>query len=140
MATDWTALRLEYVNGAMTLRELADKHSIKSAGVMTRSANEGWEDERKQRQAETSKLSQAKLTGDRAEQLAKFNEDDLRMARAIRAKAAQMMQTADTPHALSAIARSADVAQKIGRLALGVETDFTSVTTRELPASIDDFV
>ena len=107
---------------------------------MKRAANEGWEAERQQKSAEVSRVAQDLMTEDRTAVLAKFNEDDLRMARAIRAKAATMMKSIESPSELRAIASAADVAQKIGRLALGAETENTIVTSRELPASVDEFV
>ena len=80
------------------------------------------------------------ITESRTDDLAKFNADDLKMARAIRAKAAQMMQTATTPSQLQALAAAVDKAQKVGRLALGASTENNTVTTKELPASVDEFV
>ena len=121
--TDWTALRLEYVNSTVTLRALAEKHGIKAAGVMRRAAKEGWDDARKQESAEVSKASQAALTLNRAEELAKFNEDDLRVAKGIRAKAARMMGEAADPNSLRSLASAFEAAQRIGRLALGATTD-----------------
>ena len=140
MATDWTKLRLEYVHGTATMRELADKHGIKAAGLMRRAAKEGWDAQRKQESAKVSKAAWEALGDTRAEELAKFNADDLKMARAIRAKAAQMMASANTPSDLRALASAVDTAQKVGRLALGATTENTSVMTRELPASVDEFV
>lgn len=140
MSADWTAIRTEYVHGSMTMRELAEKHGIKAAGLMRRAAKEGWDAERKQKSAEVSKAASATLTMSRAEELARFNADDLKMARAIRAKAAQMMATATTPAALRALAGAVDTAQRVGRLALGASTDNTAVSAQSLPASVDEFV
>jgi len=140
MATDWTKLRVEYVTSAVTLRELADKHGIKAAGVMSRAAKEGWEAERKQEQARTSKHAQEMIAIDRAAELAKFNEDDLRVAKGIRAKAAQLLRDAGTPGDLRALSGAFEAAQRIGRLALGAETEMAVVKTQELPSSIDEFV
>lgn len=138
--TNWPSLKLEYVNSAMSLRELADRHGIKSAGVMARAAKEGWDNERKQKQAEVSRAAQEQISLTRTDELAKFNEDDLRMARAIRGRAAQMMTTATgmTASELSAVARAADTAQKIGRLALGAETERTVNDNRSLPPLKDE--
>lgn len=139
MATDFVALRLEYVNGNETLRELADRHGVKPAGLFTRSANEGWEEERKQIQARTSKEAQEQMLIDRVAELAKFNEDDIRIAKAIRAKAAKMLSSdANTPSELKALAGAMDIAQKIGRLALGAETANTMNTVRQLSALSDE--
>ena len=117
---NWSELRVEYVNGTMSQRELAAAHDINASGVMARAAKEKWEDERKQKQAAISSAAQEKLTEDRTDQLAKFNEDDLKVARAIRGKAAQMMQIVGSPQDLRALASAMEVAQKIGRTALGL--------------------
>lgn len=140
MATDWTKLRLDYIHGNMTLRELAEQNNIKSAGVMRRAANEGWDADRKQESAKVSKVANEALSDTRASELSKFNEDDLKVARAIRGKAAAMLNTAQSAQELSALARSFDIAQKIGRLALGAATENSIVTNKELPASVDEFV
>ena len=117
---NWPALRVEYINGTMSQRELAAAHDINASGLMARAAKEKWEDERKQKQAAISSAAQEKLTEDRTDQLAKFNEDDLKVARAIRGKAAQMMGGVGSPQDLRALASAMEIAQKIGRTALGL--------------------
>jgi hypothetical protein len=138
MATDWTALRVEYVHSSITMRELADKHSIKAAGVMRRAANEGWDAERKQESAKVIMASGAAAADNRIDELIKFNQDDIKVARAIRSKAAQMLNEADTPAALRSLASAFDTAQKIGRLALGASTENSNVSTRALDPLPDD--
>ena len=131
MATDWAKLRSEYITTSITMRELADKHGIKAAGVMRRAANEYWEAERKQ---ESAKVSSAVINASaevRVAELDKFNADDLKMARAIRARAAQMMATVTSPQDLRAIAGAVDAAQKVGRLALGVSTNSNEITGKD---------
>lgn len=141
MKTDWPKVKLAYVNGNKTLREIAEEFGIKAAGVMTRAAKERWEDERKRQQAETSKSAQELLTINRAEALAKFNEDDLKVAQVLRAKAARVLSAEGiSPADLRVLAGVFESAQRIGRLALGAETETTVVKTQELPASIDEFV
>lgn len=128
MATDWTRLRAEYVTSAVTLRDLAYRHGIKPAGVMRRAANEGWDAQRKQESAKVSKAALEVSKEDRVAVLAQFNADDLKMARALRAKAAQMMAATNTPADLRALAGAIDVAQKVGRLALGATTGNTGLS------------
>lgn len=140
MATDWQAIKLEYVNSPLSLKEIAEKHDLKDATVRQRAHREDWEAERHALSQSVTQAAQEQLTDDRANQLAKFNEDDLRMARAIRAKAASMIKELDNPSALRAVAGAADLAQRIGRLALGAETENRIVTSRELPVSVDEFV
>ena len=133
MATDWAKLRSEYITTSITLRELADKHGIKAAGVMRRAANEYWEAERKQESARVSRAVINASAEVRVAELDKFNADDLKMARAIRARAAQMMATATvtSPQDLRAIAGAVDAAQKVGRLALGVSTNSNEITGKD---------
>ena len=127
MAADWAKIKLEYVNGTMTLRDLAATHKIKAAGVMAKAAKEKWKDERKQLSAKVSKEAGAAIVEERAEELAKFNKDDLRAAKLIRAKAGNMLSAELSPQDLSALARVFEAAQKIGRLALGATTENTEI-------------
>ncbi len=137
MATDWTKLRLEYIHGSMTMRELAITHDIKSAGVMRRAAKEGWESSRKQESAKVSKVATDVLGEARVDDLVKFNEDDLKVARALRAQVASSISTAARkqeiiPAAdLRALAAAAEASQRIGRLALGVSTTNSQLTGKD---------
>lgn len=141
MATDWTAVKLSYVNSNKTLREVATDHGIKAAGVMARASKEGWEAERKQKQAEVSKIVQDELIEDRASKLAKFNEQDARIAEALKAKAEMLLEHGDLDDKkLANLTRVFDGAQKIGLLALGAATENVNSTVTSLPASVDDFV
>lgn len=142
MATDWAALRVEYVSGAVTLRELAQKHGIKAAGVMRRAANEKWDEQRKQASSDVSKRSLDLIAETKAETLARINAADMNGAEQIRQKALEMLQSAADPADLKALAGAMDIAQKISRLAIGAATEKldANVQTRELPASVDDFV
>lgn len=140
MATDWQAIKLEYINSPLSLKEIAEKHDLKDATVRQRAHREDWEAERHALSQSVTQAAQEQLTDDRTAQLAKFNEDDLRMARAIRAKAASMMKDVERPSELRAIAGAADIAQRIGRLALGAETENIISNVRQLPSSVDEFV
>ena len=140
MATDWPALRVEYVNSAQQYKELAERHGLKEATVRQRANREGWVEERHALSRVVTERASQDLTLARSDDLAKFNADDLRMARAIRAKVAQMMARVNFPADLRALASAVDTAQKIGRLALGASTENATVSTRELPASVDEFV
>lgn len=133
MTTDWVALKLEYVHGTETLRDIADRHGIKSAGVMRRAANEGWDAARKQESAKVSKMASISIGEDRAARLVKFNEQDAKIAEELKSKAAKLLGGVDVNSAeLNSLARVFDTAQKMGLLALGAATANTEVTTRTL--------
>lgn len=141
MATDWAALKVEYITVPITLRELAKKHNIKAAGLMARSAKEKWEDERKQHQAELSKKAITESLPDRVEQLSKFNEEDLRVACAIRELILKQIEESGgnmPPSQIKSLSGASLEAQKIGRLALGAETENATITTRSLEPLPDD--
>lgn len=129
MATDWPALRQEWVSHpAMQLKELAAKHGLSAATVRARANRENWQRERNAMQREATQRATEAVVTTRAQQLARFNEDDLRVARAIRAKAAQMLGTAKGAAELRALASTLAEAQKIGRLALGATTENTGLS------------
>lgn len=113
----------------MQYKELADRHGLKEATVRKRANREGWQAERHALSRSVTEKATATLTTDRVSELEKFNADDLRIARAIREKAERMMASAETPADLRALAGAVDVAQKVGRLALGATTGNTGLSS-----------
>lgn len=140
MKIDWPSIRTEYVNGSMTYKDLADKHKLKDGTVRQRGNRDGWDKERDELTRRVTQEAQERLVEDRAATLSKFNEDDLRVARAIRAQAGRLLSGVSSPSDLRALASSFEVAQKIGRLALGANTEKSEVaqTVRNLPPIQDD--
>jgi len=126
MATDWPAIKVEYLNSNASLRELAAKHNVKESAMMARCARDQWEPERKRIQAKVIAKANKSLEQSRAEQLVKLNRDDLEAANAIKAKARSMLDMIESPNDLRALSASLDTAQKISRLALCVETAKTT--------------
>lgn len=133
MATDWAALRVEFINSTMQYKDIADKHGLKEGTVRQRAHREGWPDERNAMSQAVTKEAIA-LQGDaRVSRLAKFNDQDAKIAEVIKAKAAAMLNgITDDDKALANLVRIFDGAQKIGLLALGAATENTNVTTRTL--------
>jgi hypothetical protein len=137
MAADYAKLKVEYVTGSMSLRELADQHGIKAAGLMARAVKDRWDEERKQVQAKISSEAIKKSIPDRVAQLSDFNEKDLQMAKAIRAKASQMLMSCNSPSELRQVAAASEAAQKIARLALGANTEGIA---HELPEVVVKYI
>lgn len=123
---DWQRIRTEYVNGHASLGELAHKHGVTKAAIDKRASREKWSADRQRKSAEVSARVSDQLTEQRTSDLAKFNEDDLTVARAIRAtvatKIAELRSNGGSPSDLRALASAAESAQRIGRLALGATT------------------
>jgi len=142
MATDWPALRIEYVNGAMQYKELAEAHGLKEGTVRQRANRENWAQERHALSRAVTQAANASLGEERATRLAKFNDQDAKIAEALKAKAAKLLgrDTIDASE-LSALSRVFDTAQKMGLLALGAATANTTVSTRTLePLKDQDFL
>jgi len=142
MATDWPALRIEYVNGAMQYKELAEAHGLKEGTVRQRANRENWAQERNALSRAVTQAANASLGEERATRLAKFNDQDAKIAEALKAKAAKLLgrDTIDASE-LSALSRVFDTAQKMGLLALGAATANTTVSTRTLePLKDQDFL
>lgn len=145
IAKKYDALRVEFINGSMTLKELADAHGVNYAGLRKAASRGEWMAERNSLSHKvTSEATQAK-TEERISELAKFNKDDLAMAKALRGMAANIIKQAqDQKRALpleeiQRIARIAAEAQKIGRLALGASTDNHELTgPKQGPIQISD--
>ena len=138
MATDWAALKVEYVNSALTYGELAERHGLKAGTVRQRANREGWNDSRNAVSQFVTKVATEQITENRVDELIKFNAEDLATAKAIRNKAIAMMDGIESPSDLRALAGAVDVAQKVGRLALGASTENSAQTHRELPTLEDD--
>jgi len=140
MATDWAALKVEYVNSALTYGELAERHGLKAGTVRQRANREGWNDSRNAVSQFVTTSATEQITENRVDELIKFNAEDLATAKAIRNKAIAMMDGIGSPSDLRALAGAVDVAQKVGRLALGASTENSAQTHRELPPVDDDGV
>lgn len=139
MAADWPAIKNEYMTGA-EYSALSEKYHVKEGTIRQYASRNGW---RKERDAVTESVTEAaleKMIESRAGILAQFNEDDIKVARALRAKAALMLNKAESPGDMRSLAGVFETTQRIGRLALGAETQSAMVTTKALPASVDEFV
>lgn len=142
MATDWLALRVEYVNGSMQYKELAERHKLKEGTVRQRANREDWAEERNALSRAVTQAANASLGDERATRLARFNDQDAKIAEALKSKAAKLLgKDSLDPSELSALSRVFDTAQKMGLLALGAATANTTVSTRTLdPLKDEDFL
>jgi hypothetical protein len=128
-------IRAEFISGKMTLRDLADKHGVAYDALRKAAARGEWMDERHRlSQKVTSEVINTNIQT-RVAELSQFNADDLRMAKALRGMAAQLINQSQQANAkkltigeLGQIARLTADAQKIGRLALGASTDNHELT------------
>lgn len=129
--TDWNALRLEYINGTLSLRDLARKHGLSESTVGNRAVRHKWEQDRERLRTEANIISQEKLTEDRIEQLLQFSSKDIELAILAKEKVElflKSLQEATEAQTLNTLTNALATAQKVGRLALGAETSNSKVT------------
>lgn len=139
---DWDAVKYDYIFNSVTFVELAKKYGVSETAIRKQSSRNNWPVEKQQASDKVQKSAYDKMEENRATQLATWNDEDIRLARAMRGRAAQMMVESANLDAntLRAIASVADTAQKIARLAFGVSTENATITNKELPISIHEFV
>jgi hypothetical protein len=126
---DWPKMRLEYVNGHESLREIAARYQVNPAGVLARAGREKWEESRRQQQAQVVAQVQARVTVDRATELADAISQDLDIAKALRSHVKAALAKAHAskriiPAAeLRVLVQSAEVLQRVVRIALDADSD-----------------
>jgi hypothetical protein len=132
-------LKVEFINGKMSLRELAEAHGVKYDALRQVAARGEWMDERHRASQIVTATAIDSQIKTRVSELSQFNKDDLQMAKAIRASAARILTESSQPvdgrppkkltlGELGQLARVVSDAQKIGRLALGASTDNHELT------------
>lgn len=137
-------LRLEYVNSTLSGRELAEKHGLQVRNLEKKITRGGWLEQRRKVMYAVQEKAQQKVTDERADELSQWNQDDLRLARALRAQVARTMTLLGQPagegmpprlippETLRTLAVTAESAQRIGRLALGASTGNQAVQADSL--------
>ncbi len=130
---DWLIIKAEYVNGTESVTDVAKRHNVSQAAANKRATREKWSEERLEKSKIVQKKADERLSAVRTEELAKFNEDDLLVARTIRSQVAAVINKAREAKRdldakeLRSLAGAAEAAQRIGRLALGASTQNSEV-------------
>jgi hypothetical protein len=140
---DWERIKTQFINGGGTYASLAKEHDVKETAIRARASRNKWIEERNQASLIVTEKAANEMMNERATQLARWNDEDIQLARAIRSRAATLMVgKGDTlsETELRTIASVVDTAQKIARLAFGAATENSIVSNRELPSSIHEFV
>lgn len=139
MSTNWPALRVEYVNGSMQYKELAEKHNIKEGTVRQRAKRESWAEMRNAvSQAVTQAVTQ-KVSSEKIDVLEKWNQETIKEAKMLRMAARALYMTENSegrmkikpnlePAYLNAAQAANLAADRLVRLATGSSTENNSVT------------
>ena len=68
---DWDKLRTEYITSDLSLKDISDKYGVSQRLVNTKSAEQGWVEQRKEYNAKVVEKAVNKVAAKRANQLAK---------------------------------------------------------------------
>lgn len=146
MATNWDAIRTEYVAGKASIKTLAERHGVSESGLEKRAERGKWSEARRNLSESVISGADARIADVRVNELAEFNASDLKIAKALRAqiaihiRAAQDRKTPMDAGQIRTLTAASEAAQRIGRLALGASTENSAITTKELPSSVNEFV
>lgn len=124
----WDHIKVEYINGNKTLKELAKREKISYASISQAAAREGWTEERNRLINSVSEKTFEIQVDTRVQKIKKFNDDCLKIANNLLAGASKVLNVEvrkDPPSAvrLTRIAKTVKEAQYIGRLAMGISTE-----------------
>ena len=124
---DFNVIQNEYVQGTDTYEYLAAKYGIKPVTLRARAAAGKWKEAREDFKRNLAVESSKRTIVSRVSQLKEWNDDDLKLAKAVRGRAAMRLAkvTEDSPNGLEVLRTISGVlesAQRIARLALGATT------------------
>lgn len=134
MATNWDAIRTEYVAGIASIRQLAEAQQVSENALEKRAARQKWAEARRNMSEKVLASADAKIIETKVDELAEFNASDLKIAKAMRSQIAGHLRAAQTgavllnPMDIATLMRAQEAAQRVGRLALGASTDISSLT------------
>lgn len=125
---DWPAAKTEYINNAaLTYADIAKKYGTKLGSVQAQAATNNWTEARAARSKLLQQRATEKSLTTAVDELAKYNEQDLLAAKALRSLIAKRMheaqQTRIDARDLRSLAGAMESVQRVARLALGASTE-----------------
>jgi hypothetical protein len=130
----WAQIKHDYIMLNKGPRQLSEEYGPTETAINHKSERGGWYKMRLESAAKLEDELMRRSAETRIRELIKFNEDDLKMAKAIRGRVARRLQQAEndpekviSSSELRTLAATCDTAQKMGRLALGATTQNTSL-------------
>jgi transcription elongation GreA/GreB family factor len=140
MAIDWPAIEAEFISTTASYKELGNKYGLKEGTVRQRANRHGWQEKRNEVTASVTNAIRDKMLSERMELLEDFNARDIEAAIEIRRRSMELLVSAADASEVRALSAAMANAQKIGRLAMGAETEHNLNSNREMqPLDSDDW-
>lgn len=147
---NWTKAKAEYVNSSCTCAEIASKYGVKLGTVTARAGREDWTQDRAKRNSILLENAARKSILDTAQELVRYNERDLEIAKDLRAAVVRKLNDAQKqvagnpdqplpllPKDIRALAGALESVQRVARLALGASTENTLTGEATVSDEID---
>lgn len=135
-APDWSVVRLAYIHSSKSMADVAREFGVSEDAVRKRNEREGWVRLRHEAAQIVTNEAARRIEAARADELAKQNESDLKLARALRAQITMAINAVTlnptqplAPLQVRQLAGALAETQKVARLALGATTDNTGISS-----------
>ena len=125
---DWDVIQAEYIGTKKTLKALAGEYKTGFAAMQKRAEQGRWTHLRQELSEAIVLKAQAAHIDKKVAELVKFNSDDLRVAVALKQRAADLLRLNPNANDLRTLASTFEMARRMGLSALGVDD------TGKLPA------
>ncbi len=120
MKPDWTTIKADYVETAMTLAEVQGKHGVARGTLSARATRENWNDEKQQFAANLEQQRRKKILALRVAEQEKFEDGVMKVAsRQLMMIANQMQDATIDPTKVLKLANALEKVQRIGCAAFG---------------------
>ena len=126
---DWGRIRLDYLRGTESLREIADRHGIAHGTVLARAHADGWNTERNKTQANAYETARNEMEKSLSRQLRDASEHESSVITKLRAILDNTLTDLRTPQEIKICAQSLETLQRCLRISLGVPQVPASVQT-----------
>jgi hypothetical protein len=131
---NWQVLKADFViHYDLTLPVLAAKYDVDLAELEKVAKLGHWFEDRAIRSTQIAERALERAEVNQVEELAEFDSDCLRQAKAILGAASIVLAEHRKPHELRSLASAVESAQRIGRLCLGAAVE----TTQQIPAEFN---
>ena len=129
---EWKGLEMRYVNSSITLKELSEASGVSVRNLSNRCLMNKWKEKRAAMMAGVESEATSIIRAERIDEVKSFNLEDLEIAKAIRDQVKGEIKEGDLSVGdLRTLASTAETAQRIGRLALGMNTQGTALTGKD---------
>ena len=124
MKTNWETIKTAYVTSDLKMEEVADNFKVKFDTLRKKAAKERWTEQRRLWRVTTTKQATEKRSTEMATDIAQFDSDSLKLARAGYALIAEDIKSRKPAKDIAVALANF---QKVGKLAFGENPDKTDI-------------